>query len=128
MARFPFVSVRDGKLVVENDKGERAFALDMEKAIFAYFMRKRISCVVCSSSVDFPQEHGAPEGLDVRALIDRCLYDGDKLSIEREMFRALGVIVKCPAIVYWLANNDPMALKQARDAYGRAEDAGAFLL
>lgn len=61
MSRF-IVSIQKGKFVVSGQDLRREFSLRDAKGLKELFENFRVQEVSCSSSVDFPQEAGAPKG------------------------------------------------------------------
>lgn len=67
-----YASVEDGALILSNhDDTKRTFSLNEEgKAALAETLKEWVTDpedgVMCSSSVDFAEEYGAPDDLDVR--------------------------------------------------------------
>jgi hypothetical protein len=73
-----FVSIDGGnwRIALDNDD-EFIIALDDTTGLQEFFRTRRIDAVMCSSSVDFPEDSGAPEGFDARAVLAEALNWAD---------------------------------------------------
>lgn len=71
-----YASIEDGILILSNhDNTERTFSLDANgKVALAETLKEwdGIESVMCSSSVDFAEEYGVPEDVDVRDFIGKA--------------------------------------------------------
>jgi len=70
-----FASVDNGQLTLSNHDTKRTFSLNEEgKVALAETLKEwdGIESIMCSSSVDFAEEYGAPKDMDVRDWIGKA--------------------------------------------------------
>ena len=72
-----FMTVRKGMLEVHGDTLNPLLVVELTpkglKQLEAFFKKNEVRDVMCSSSCDFPEDDGGPEGVDVRGFIEQAL-------------------------------------------------------
>jgi len=78
---FLFVGIVNGKFEIHAENTDRedgyldtdTFELDDVAGLAGFIKPFRKSSLATSSSIDFPEEDGAPEGFDARAVLGKAL-------------------------------------------------------
>ena len=78
---FLFVGIVNGKFEIHAENTDRedgyldtdTFELDDVAGLAGFIRPFRKSSLATSSSIDFPEEDGAPEGFDARAVLSQAL-------------------------------------------------------
>lgn len=69
-----WVTIEKGKWEITLDDGSKhTYRLRDKKGLRDLFESRRISEVMCSSSVDFPEDSGAPKGFNAHRVLDHGL-------------------------------------------------------
>ena len=75
---FLFVGIVNGKFEIHAENTDRGwidtFELDDVAGLARFIKPFRKSTLATSSSIDFPEEDGAPEGFDAHAVLSQALH------------------------------------------------------
>jgi hypothetical protein len=95
-----YISVSDGKfkfmdMSESHDHVVGTFELTDIEGMRKFFKENRPESVMCSSSVDWPEDDGAPEGFDANAALQEAMDPGNDPKVQAQLKKLSETLAAC---------------------------------
>jgi hypothetical protein len=94
-----YISVSNGKFeFIDFDQKHETvatFELTDIEGMRQFFRDNRCASIQCSSSVDFPEDDGAPEGFDANAALEQAMDPGNDPKVQAQLKKLSETLAAC---------------------------------